>query len=561
MRDLDTADTATGPAPSATSASDAPDTTNAVAPRSPDGIPRTRPPEEAPWVAALAKDKKGNLKASFSNVCALLRGDTEFGSFALNERSQCVEFNGRPVDPHRELRLREEIETRWNLSIGSQMFNDALSCVAGGRTHDPVRDELKALAWDGAPRLDSLARRVLGNHGEAEAVMVRKWMIAAVARAMQPGCKADAMLVLQGSEQGRFKSTFFAVLGGEHFTDSVQDFEKDGLLAAHRSWIIELGELDGITRKSDVERIKNVLSRRADDIRRPYGRTVETLRRSFVYCGTVNSSEFLHDATGNRRFWCVEVPGAVDIATLAAAREQLWAEAVEAYRAGEPWWLSAEQAERAETVAQRFTASDAWDEKVKLWLRGATGEVTVRRVLVEALGFEDSRIDRSAQIRAGAALQRLGFERFDVRDGDGKRRVYRRRDERVRVDAAGESDRDESDGANEAHPNVTPETATLGQVGTFESRTQTAVVPIIPIIPINSKRVVGVGVQRGSAQPETRAESLGAIFGDIGTDESASENAGDRVSQSPRTIPGYVGVGSLAPLTDADELNDLHGPN
>ncbi len=563
--------------PDAPPGANAPPGAPSNAPPGASDIPNSRPPEEAPWLRGLSKDKRNKLKTTYANTCAVLRGDTEFGGFSFNERTLQPEFRDQPIGEWLMMRLLEQIELRWGITPGPQLFSDAVMCVAREHAFDPVRNELRELAWDGMPRLDSVARIILGNGGATEALMVRKWFIAAVARAFEPGCKADTMLVLQGDEQGVGKSTFFATLGGDYFCDSVQDFEKDGLLAAHRAWIIELGELDGITRKSAVERIKNVLSRRADDLRRPYARSVETFKRSFVFCGTVNGDAFLYDETGNRRFWTVKVPGAIDIETLRAQRKQLWAEAVEAYRAGEAWWLSAEQAERAEELSQRFVGRDeSWDEKVSRWALGAVGEITTRRVLVEVLGFEDARIDRKAETRVGVCMRRLGFERVDVREGARLRRVYRPRGERVRVDMGARPDA--TDDPGEEASNLSDDSATMRQDETSRSRIKTASITTISTISTYTDRSNTErdreGAEGGDATPGTRAESLECFFGEVVTDGCAAKNAGRIDATTTSTRPAYdVAARPLAPalvmppmaaavLSDrGDDLNDLHEPD
>ena len=98
-------------------------------------------------------------------------------------------------------------------------------------------------------------------------------------------------------------------------------------------WIVEAAELKGL-RKSDVEHLKVFLSRQVDRARMPYGRLPREFPRQCVVVGTTNSSKYLRDGTGNRRFWPIQID-AFDIDRLLADRDQLWAEAAHAEAAGE----------------------------------------------------------------------------------------------------------------------------------------------------------------------------------------------------------------------------------
>jgi len=167
---------------------------------------------------------------------------------------------------------------------------------------------------------------------------MRKTLVAAVARIYEPGIKFDFILVLNGP-QGIGKSTFFAKLGGKWFSDSltVSDMrDKAGAEKLQGYWILELGELAGL-RKIDVETVKSFITRTDDKFRQSYGINVESHPRQSVVVGSTNStSGFLRDVTGNRRFWPVRVNRGKKKVWEMEDVDQIWAEALEKYKGGEP---------------------------------------------------------------------------------------------------------------------------------------------------------------------------------------------------------------------------------
>ena len=412
------------------------------------GIPNSRPPEEAPWLAGLAKDKRNKLKTTYANVVAVLRGDTDFGRFSFNERTLQPEFRDKPIEEGLMLRLLEQVELRWGMTPGFEMFVRAVMCVARERSFDPVRDELNTLAWDGTPRLDTVARRFLRNSGELEAVLVRKTIIAAVARALDPGCQVDTTCVLTGG-QGALKSSFWRTLAGaENFGDSAIDIaNKDGLLQMRASWFHELPEIDGITTRRHADQVKAFMTVRVDMFRPPYGRSVGRFPRATVLVGTTNRNDYLTDPTGSRRFWTVEVnadlpeseraTAKIDVEAFAAERGQLLAEAVALYTAWRArgskrsealWWLTRDEDAQLAAQSLEHQESDVWEGPIETWLAAQAGPRDAMQILVGALGFEKAKATRADQTRVGRIMHGLGYVVERRREGEARRRVYVRRE-------------------------------------------------------------------------------------------------------------------------------------
>ena len=240
-------------------------------------------------------------------------------------------------------------------------------------------------------------------------------MISAVARIFEPGCKVDCCLLLEG-KQGTLKSTALRELGYPWFTDEIAELgTKDASLQAAGVWLVELAELESFTR-AEVSKVKSFMSRRVDRFRPPYGqRTIEQPRQC-VFAGTTNANAYLKDETGARRFWPVEV-GTIDTEALGRARDQLWAEAVKRYRAGDCWWLdTAELASAAgEAVADRYEG-DPWEMLIANQVAGRKG-TSVTEILRDAIEKEPSQWTRGDQMRVGRCLTALGWRRYRATHG------------------------------------------------------------------------------------------------------------------------------------------------
>lgn len=488
------------------------------------------------WTDRLERSKFGNVRPTFANLCAIIEHDSlTRGRLWRNEMDGGARLDRESITDVflNTLRERYSRPEPYGAEFATHEINRAVDLIAARRSRHPVREWLNALRWDGTARLDGLCARVLGNAGAVQARMVRMWMVSAVARAFEPGKQVDTMLVLQG-KQGAMKSTFFAELGGEWFTDAVQEFDARSLEVAHKYWICELAELDGVTRKSDVARLKADITRRVDDHHRKYAVRSEGAPRGFVFCGSVNSQEFLSDETGSRRFWIIATADAIDIDYLRAERAQLWAEAVAAYRAGERWWFKRDEAEAVEDIAREFTLTDSREERVRTWLLSATGEVTTRRVLVECLGYEDRAIDRKAETSVGLMMRGLGWDSRRVRVGGGRMHVYERR-ERISVPTGGEG---------------------WAGGGDTIDRGFNAVVPTVPTVPTKRERVNRVEANGSAGRP---VHGSGSLHSGVGTKFESSESRGENAAK-PGPTPSVAEVGpGTEPLTSGAANDDEPG--
>jgi predicted P-loop ATPase len=198
-----------------------------------------------------------------------------------------------------------------------------------------------------------------------------KTLIAAVARAMKPGCKVDTMLILEGP-QGLRKSSLIAALVPDEawFADDLgADIgDKDAQQGMRGKWIVEFAEMANMAR-SQVRKVKQFLSSRVDRYRPSYGHRTQDFPRQVIFIGTINpeGGGYLADRTGGRRFWPV-VCQRIDLARMQTERDQLWAEAVARYRQEEPWWLDSttEALAKEEQAARQF--DNPWADRVSRFI-------------------------------------------------------------------------------------------------------------------------------------------------------------------------------------------------
>jgi predicted P-loop ATPase len=413
------------------------------------------------WQNGLLRSREGKVLPVLANAIHALRGAPEWDGVLWHDEFATRTVARRPLPwarspqkwtdtswSDRDDYLAAEWMQRHGIMVPASIAGQGVETVARDRPFHPVREYLDGLTWDASARLDLWLTRYLNaaDTPYTRAVGAR-WLISGVARIYRPGCKADCVLILEGP-QGIRKSSALKALAEPWFTDRLSDLgSKDAAMETRGVWVIEVAELDTMTR-AEVSTIKAFMSRTHDRFRPPYGKRLVDLARQCVFAGSVNpEGGYLKDATGGRRFWPIAC-GTVDLEALSRDRNQLWAEARERFRQGEPWWLETRELEQlaAEKQAERYQG-DAWEDVIGEWLEfdmqysnNGYGEgvkrrfarkepltdVAVREVLEHAIGIEAGRWTQSDQNRVVRCLTSMGFRLYWARRDSRREKRYRR---------------------------------------------------------------------------------------------------------------------------------------
>ena len=312
------------------------------------------PDEDYDWVGQLTCNKNGKFDNTINNVQLIMEHDaglrgkyfydtfkermTVCGDLPWCKLADRMTTTWTDTD---DAGLRNFLEIKYEI-VNTMKIGDAVLLAMQSCMRHPVREYLLGLKWDGVARADTIFIDYLGAEDtEYTRTVTRKALIGAVARIMQPGCKHDHILVLVGP-QGCRKSTTLAKLGKSWFSDSFYTVQgKEAYEQIQGFWLIEMGEM-AATRKAELESIKQFVSKQSDSYRAAYAKRTQEHPRQCAFFGTTNDDEFLRDATGGRRFWPVTVTDkgreTGDYFT-AEIVDQVWAEIVMRYSAGENWYL------------------------------------------------------------------------------------------------------------------------------------------------------------------------------------------------------------------------------
>jgi predicted P-loop ATPase len=375
------------------------------------------------------KDGEKSVRPLGLNVELILRHDHRLKNLRFNTVTREVEAEDT-VLKGANMNIVDTMLTNWlqreySLTIGRQEVMAQIALVLAERSYDPLKAWLEGLKWDGVERITKLLRKrcnVTGNNDFYVDNISRRFFIGAAARGMNPGIQMDNVLILTG-KGGIGKTSFVRTLGGAFAAQTTLDLgNKDALQIVAGRWMVELAELSS-WRKSDQTHFRAFVTMTTDTFRPPYGRVPEEYKRRCVFVGTSNEDETIDDLDGLRRYWSVRC-GDIDLKWLAENREQIWAEAAQAAKAGERYWFTPEEQEKIKHELALHQTTEPVVEVIESWFNRCQKDKRPKSLnmmeMMNHLGFVGADVtNKGLQASVGKAMKQLGFVK--KRDNFGRR--------------------------------------------------------------------------------------------------------------------------------------------
>lgn len=412
------------------------------------------------WLQFPYKTDKLEVKGIRENVYfafkedPLLQGLVRFNEFSHRlDKTRLAPWDGPTAASGKwgaldDLRLANYLAATHRLIVANPVtIEQAVMMAACDAAYNPLKDYCEGLVWDGVVRRKTWLHTVLGaENSEYHTLVGTYFVLSMIARVYEPGCQMDYMMILQGA-QGAKKSSVLRILGGEYFAGGTfRVGDKDSLQALQGRWIFNFNEIDSLN-KSEATANKAFVTERVDVFRPPYGKQFVDYPRSCVLTGDTNEDEFLKDGTGDRRSWVVHCAD-IDVEAMAAMRDQLIAEAVHFYKAGDQRYPDKAIEDRVfKPKQEEWKFVDVWQDALARYVNGTTvtenypgctgsindGQCRDREcfstleLMLVGLKIENNKIDNAGgqQKRVAKLMRALGFSKFKFSTG-GRENGYKR---------------------------------------------------------------------------------------------------------------------------------------
>lgn len=380
------------------------------------------------WPDMIPADKHGTVfkpnPQSQANIRYVI---TELEGIKLSEntRSEKILIQLKN-EPERILKTSDVSNIRMlvqKYGLTVNLVEDMINVISSENPVDPLVDAFKQLPkWDGKPRIQELfntlkiCESIYESTKELEEAnilygqMLRRWLIGVVTKVMNPGSENN-VLILHG-EQAAGKSRWLKRLADVYPAGwgegQIDTNNKDHDFRHVDNLIWHVAEFDATTSQREVGALKDYFTKSVINARRPYARFATEASSVCSFCASVNSFDFLHDTTGNRRYLVIPITKAD--ANHGIDMLQVYAEAKAAYVAGERQWFNQKEIERVNAFNDYFISKDERLSLIERFVEPGDDWLTIRQILTEmGLDGRDA-VTKAARSQMHSALMRKGIK-------------------------------------------------------------------------------------------------------------------------------------------------------
>jgi hypothetical protein len=249
-------------------------------------------------------------------------------------------------------------------------------------------------------------------------VMFKKMLVRTIKGSLDDHYANRTVFVLASQVQSNGKSTFIRWLNpfGPHryYAENPLEDNKDARIRLAETFIYNLEEL-ATSSKTEINRLKAIISQIGSRDRKPYGRQAENIVRRCSFFGSTNNIAFLTDDI-NTRWLCFEIKR-LDWNYTSLNKDYVWAQAYRLYKQGYDCELSFEEANLRDKKNERFSVITIEEDLLRRYFDAAAADVPGALFLTSTSIHEkllimtkESRITVSS-IWIGRALSKLKFQR------------------------------------------------------------------------------------------------------------------------------------------------------
>ena len=312
-------------------------------------------------------------------------------------------------------------ETESCKPVALQQQNLCKSVQSVGEKNHPSVGEKNHPSVGGRDYIRELAQTVRVKGGEQEQMLwhlyLKKWLVGMVASWISDDVVNNVILVLIG-EQGAYKTTWFNYLLPpplkQYFytKTNANRMSKDDILTLAQYALVCCEELDTM-RPAELNQLKAAVTMPSIDERAAYAHYHEHRKHIASFCGTGNSTQFLSDPTGNRRWLPFEVESIVSPRDHPFHYEGIYAQALALFKSGFQYWFTKEEIQELNHHNRQFETPHLERELVSLYFRvpmeSENGMFMTSARAIQIIGTGISQ--KLNPTRVGLAFNELGFQR------------------------------------------------------------------------------------------------------------------------------------------------------